>query len=385
MLHPSADSSLVTVDVININSEMWDELSRGQDRASTSIRTEEQHSSSPCRTDERHRRDNQYVPITGDGALLPPPFHGLPSENAHDWHSYFKRYISYKRLSPDQTLELFKVLLRGPAATSFAGLEAEAQSDPVQVEKWFNNVYKFPPRQKYKVGHQLFTRKQGPNETVDEYFAAVQAIARQMDDKPSDEIVRYSLIAGLRPNIAGTVMAFAKEDKENNESVSHLLESARLAELMTGNTPDSSTVDSLIAEVKRLSERIDKSTTAQTNTNPSDRRDSFSRSRSPNRQSPQPRNATPEQRYSPAATVASHGHVSRQSRQPQRQFQRNRGQPVNQQSSQRCSRCGLFHTSNEQCPAFNKQCRHCLKFSHFAAMCYSKLKGNPPAQMSNSQ
>ena len=113
--------------------------------------------------DERHRlgvdlegRDNQHIPISGDGALLSPPLHGLPTENAHEWHNYFKRYISYKRLSSIQQLELFKVLLRDTAATSFACLDPDAQQEVEKVEKWFNNVYKFPSRQKYKVGHQLF-------------------------------------------------------------------------------------------------------------------------------------------------------------------------------------------------------------------------------------
>ena len=74
-----------------------------------------------------------------------------------------------------------------------------------------------------------------------------------MDDKPNDDIIRYSLIACLRPNISGVVMAFAK-DPDEGQSIQQLLESARLAELMVGNTSDSSQIDTLLAEVKRLSE-----------------------------------------------------------------------------------------------------------------------------------
>jgi len=362
---------------------------------SSSSQTEERRQSSPYRSDERHRigvdlqgRDN-HTPISGDGALLPPPFHGLPTENAHEWHNYFKRYITYKRLSPVQQLELFTVLLRGPAAASFAGLDPDAQQDVEKVEKWFNNVYKFPSRQKYKVGHQLFTRKQGPNETVDEYFAAVQSLARQMDDKPSDEILRYSLIAGLRPNIAGAVIAFAK-DEDDIKTVPQLHEAVRLAELMIGHTPDMSSFDTLLAEVKRLGERIDKSTIAQTNTRQSERRVSFSRSPTRSRQSPAPRSPTPERRYSSAATAATRGNFNRQPRQQQfqqqRQFQRSGQQPANQQtSSTRCNRCGRFHSFNQPCPAYNKQCNHCLKYSHFAVVCRSKLRGDPPAKAPNSQ
>jgi hypothetical protein len=355
------------------------------------------HQSPSDQSDRRHRlggvQDGLPIhqgPISGDGALLPPPFHGYPTENAHEWHDYFKRYIDYKRLSPQQTLELFKVLLRGPAATSFACLSEDDQRKVEEVEKWFNDTYKFPPRQKYKIGHQLFTRKQAPNESVDEYFAAVQSLASQMDEKPSDEIVKYSLIAGLRPNIAGTVMAFAK-DEDEIKSVQQLLSAARCAELMVGNVPDQTTFESLLAEVKRLGDNMAKSTISHVDERPSERRVSFSRSPPRRRQSPEPRATTPDRRYQPTASAVNRGNNDNRSRQQQRQpqrqfqgqFQRN-GQSANQ-TSPRCRNCGFFHTVNEQCFAYNKQCRHCLKFSHFARCCRSKLRGDPPAQASNNQ
>ena len=365
---------------------------------SSSSQTQERRYSPSYPSDSRHRLGadvdpgaNNHAPISGDGALLPPPFHGLPSENAHEWHNYFRRYTSYKRTSPEQALELFKVLLRGPAATSFACLDPEHQRDVERVEKWFNDVYKFPPRQKYKVGHQLFTRKQAANESVDEYFAAVQSLARQMDDKPNDDIIRYSIIAGLRPHIAGTVMAFAK-DPDEGQSIQQLLEAARLAELMIGNNTESSRIDTLLAEVKRLGERIDTTTIAQVNARSSERRVSFSQSPSRRSQSPPPRSSTPDRRYASEAAASPQGTFNYQPRQP-RQFQRDQ-QPIRQPSSQqtgqqpvnpRCSRCGLFHSFNQQCPAYNQQCNHCLKWSHFARCCRSKMRGNPPAQQLNSQ
>ena len=394
-------STLVPVDVVTATPTMTEEETVEMRGESSSSRTQERRYSPSHRSGERHyfgadddRGPNNQVPLSGDGALLPPPFHGLPSENPHEWHNYFRRYISYKRTSPEQALELFKVLLRGAAATSFACLEPEHQRDAERVEKWFNDVYKFPPRQKYKVGHQLFTRKQAANETVDEYFAAVQSLARQMDDKPNDDIIRYSLVAGLRPNISGTVMAFAK-DPEEGQSVQQLLEAARLAELMVGNTTDSSTIATLVAEVKRLGERIDKPTIAQVNARSTERRVSFSQSPSRRSQSPQPRTPTPDRRYTSSASasyVQPRGSFNNQPRQP-RQFQRY-GQPTSQPPSQsssqqsaapRCNRCGLYHSFNDHCPAFNRQCNYCLKMSHFSNVCRSRMRGYPPAQKPNTQ
>jgi hypothetical protein len=55
--------------------------------------------------------------ISGDAALLPSPFHGLPTENPFEYTAYFKTYVRYKHLSNVDALELFKVLARGQCAT----------------------------------------------------------------------------------------------------------------------------------------------------------------------------------------------------------------------------------------------------------------------------
>jgi hypothetical protein len=84
------------------------------------------------------------------------------------------------------------------------------------------------------------------------FFVAIPAIARQIDDKTSnDDLIRHAITSGLRPNIAGHVMASAAKA----DPIDELLEAARVAELMTAATPDASAIESLVAE--RLGNRID--------------------------------------------------------------------------------------------------------------------------------
>jgi len=297
--------------------------------------------------------------VTGDGALLPPPFHGLPSENVHEWNDYFTRYIRYKRLNADQALELFVVLLRGSAATAFSTLDEAAQSDHAKVSRWFDDRYKFSPRRKFKLGQELFLRKQLAGETVDDYFVAIQSIARQIDDKPSDEIIRFAISSGLRPNIAGHVMAFAAKA----ESIDELLEAARVAELMTAATPDASAVETLIAEVKRLGDRIDASTTrsvSQTRSPSAERRQVTFTDRAP---TPPPIRQQSES-FRPAQPAAG------------RYYQGNNyqgQQPETNGMRQRCSYCwGLHGPNRTDCFGHNKACFICSKIGHLAKCCRSR-------------
>jgi hypothetical protein len=60
--------------------------------------------------------------------------------------------------------------------------------------------------------------------------------SREVDDKTSNDLIRHAITSGLRPNIAGHVMASAAKA----DPIDELLEAARVVELMTAATPDAS-------------------------------------------------------------------------------------------------------------------------------------------------
>ena len=207
-------------------------------------------------------------------------------------------------------------------------------------------------------------RKQGPAETVDEYVVAIQDLASQIEEKPSDEIIRYAITSGLRPKIAGHVMAFNKIN-----SVDELLEAARAAEMMTSATPDASAVESLTAEVKRLSDQFAAATVRSVRPqSPSvDRRRVAFADRDPTPPPPvrpyNARNNTPVARALQSANYGYNNVTSQPQQQqpPQQQQTGPRGNPS------RCPACfGKHGPRPTDCFAYNKICYVCQGFHHFA-------------------
>jgi hypothetical protein len=300
--------------------------------------------------------------ISGDGALIPPPFYGLPTENAHEWSNYFTRYVKYKRLDAEQALELFVVLLRGSAATAFSTLDAATQSNHVKVGKWFDDRYKFSPRRKFQLGQELLLRKQAAGESVDDFFVAIQALARQIDDKPSNDLIRHAITSGLRPTIAGHVMAFAAKA----DSIDELLEAARVAELMTAATPDASAIESLVAEVKRLGSRIDASTTRSVRSPSTERRPVTFADRAPT--PPPSRQTSTYNRSNGQANAVYYNKAGHQQ------------QPGNQLSCPNCF--GKHGPRPTDCFAFGKSCYICSG-SHHYARCHRSGPNRPTGPTGN--
>lgn len=89
----------------------------------------------------------------------------------------------------------------------------------------------------------------------------MHTLALQLQPQPSTEILRHAIIAGLRPALAGPVMALMKKDATTEE----FNDTVRTAELMaTDNT--NTAVESLTDEIKKLSARLDQSTVRSSST-----------------------------------------------------------------------------------------------------------------------
>jgi len=299
--------------------------------------------------------------ITGDGALLPQPFHGLPTENVTEWTNYFKTYVCYKRLAPPEALELFKVLARGPLAAWITTLDPAVRNDPSQLSKQFYRKYLGSPTRQIRIGKDLFSRRQGPTESVDDFFVAVRSMAQQMDVTVSDDILRHTIMAGLRPAIAGIVMAVGRD----TISFDDLLESARAAELMSASaTAEVASVADLALQVQKLTDKIEKCTVREVRA-----------SRSP---SPAPRQVSFDVRQRSPSPAARQQPVQPSSRQynyvePRRQDVYNR-RYNGQQPPTRCSRCNLLHGSNDACTAMGKRCHGCGAYNHLIASCRSRRR-----------
>jgi len=261
-------------------------------------------------------------------------------------------------------------------ATWIATLDPDTSSDPKSFSKAFQTKYLSCPSRQVRLGKDLFSRRQGPTESVDDYFVAIQSLAHQLDITINDDILRHAIVAGLRPNIAGIVMALSKAP-----TIDELLEVARAAELIaSSSTPESTAVADLTSEIRRLSAKIDSSTVHQISQSP--RRVRFDdHSRSP---SPAPRHdqQATRQQYPERQRQYQQYHQPHYQRQfPDRKSVNYQQPPTYQQQptfsgqslSFRCSRCSYLHDPNSLCPAMKpgRTCKSCGLPGHFQAACRS--------------
>jgi hypothetical protein len=111
--------------------------------------------------------------------------------------------------------------------------------------------------EKWKQTADIWTRRQGPTEPVDDYIAVMQAAARRV--KMSQSSLADAIIQGLHPKICLHVLHAGAETLEQ------ILEAARISEAAhSANTGQATSTDKLAVKVEQLLHRL----TAQTITTP---------------------------------------------------------------------------------------------------------------------
>ena len=219
--------------------------------------------------------------ISGDGALLPTPFEGKPSDDATAWLGYFTQYCEYTGIKgKPQQLQLFRLLVKSQACEWYDALEQNEKDTYDNLEKSFKKRYEQSNLVKYRSAKDIFNRKQGNYESVDDYVTAMRQMAKRISGKPDENMVRFAILAGLQPHIANLVVTKAPKN------ITELLEEARIAELATPpSAADSPALQLLTAKVKRLSKQLERNATSAITSErrspmPERRRVSFSSPRS---------------------------------------------------------------------------------------------------------
>ena len=177
-----------------------------------------------------------HTNISGDGALLPQPFHGRPQEDAELWLDYFLRYCTYKGMNGEQQLALVKVLFRDTACDWLTALPDDQKSSLEALKTAFNNRFRTNDAVKYRSARELFTTKQKEKQSVDEYVTEMIKIALKVGQKRDDDITRHAVLSGLRPRIASQILM------TNPKTVHEVITRARLAEL--ADSPEDTDVSS---------------------------------------------------------------------------------------------------------------------------------------------
>jgi len=184
--------------------------------------------------------------VVHDSSLAPSPFKGDGSDAPIDWLQYFQRYVAFKQLPVTAALPLFALLMRGPANTWFTTLSDEVRNNYEQVLAAFHTKYDPTPTSLWKRASDFWSRDQKPKESVEVYVADM--IKRATECHAADDMTRYAIIKGLRPEIRAYVLQQAPI------STSALLEAAKIAE-DTVPPPTASITEEVLEAIRRLETR----------------------------------------------------------------------------------------------------------------------------------
>ena len=326
--------------------------------------------------------------------IAPIQFSGSALEDAENWLRHFNNYCTYKAYDDAKRLGLFKVLLAGGAATWLDSLQQATLNDWNGLREAFLQRYLTPEFMHFKSARLIFNTKMQKGETVDDYVAKMQQLARSI--QAEEKMVRFAVLNGLRPEIANFVT------QKQPKTMTELLDAARIAELTNPTTSETdTTVSAQLAgvqeQLKQLTAKWEGTAVASVNSNqdsrrprspprtPSPRRVRFAddgtdrqyrRYDSPNRFT---RGFSSRSRFRyPRRGVRGRGYVQSFNAQPSFSYQtpnfyggqQDQTSMMSYQMQPQCPKCGGGqHQSFNECPAVNRNCRFCLKKGHFVRLC----------------
>jgi len=96
--------------------------------------------------------------MSSDASFAPPPFKGLPSEDAERWLRRFTYYVAYRKLSDDDALQLFKLLLSDTAADWLESLDDTDKHSIRSISKCFIERFETSEVNHWKQASEIFAR-----------------------------------------------------------------------------------------------------------------------------------------------------------------------------------------------------------------------------------
>ena len=116
------------------------------------------------------------------------------------------------------------------------------------LKKAFNSRYKAPDVVKLRSARQIFSRKQGSEESVDQYYTQMRKLGK--DIEVDDKMLSYAIINGLKSHIS----AYVTQQKAT--TLDDILKNARIAEL-TAPVEDSKN-DLLVEQLADMRSQLNK-------------------------------------------------------------------------------------------------------------------------------
>jgi hypothetical protein len=312
-------------------------------------------------------------------AIRPPTFSGKANEDADSFMNAFERYIRYREIkNADKKLNLLAVLLTNAAGDWYEALPDSSKDSYDNLRAAFASRYQSTDTIKFKSAAEIFSRKQGETQSVDDYVTQMCKLAKLCS--ADENILKFAIINGLKPYISVQVT------QAKPATIDEILEVARLAELAMPRAAVANT-DSAISqqlaemqtEMRRLMTKVDKAmvSNVRSRTPTPERRVHFAQAEHRGPSSEPVKNVFVDRRINSGPV---NDYRTRQSMTPRSSYNQQRQQPVNYRTQRQplqcpteaCTRCARLHNKQAFCPARDptKVCNFCGKPGHFQAACF---------------
>jgi hypothetical protein len=348
--------------------------------------------------------DTAPIIIPDSSFVNPSFFSGTASEDALSWITYVENWLSYKALTVENQVKLFPLLFRSAAADWFQALGDGEKDTFAHLKAAFEARYYPTDLTRWVTMSDIWSKKQGPNETVDDYITNLQKLARIAKVTDAD-LQRFAAIKGLLPEIRKHVLT------QNPTTLAQVLTAARIAEqaMKADGSQD------FVMAMSRLEQKLDSIQVTPTSPrsssirNSSDQDSQHSEERYAGKRR-EPRSevpyGSPNRRFdcqfdSSSRSPSPFGRERRGSSRPQFQPPEERRQPNNngRQTSQRrvrfadnskftsydnngfnnrsgrsnsvCFKCGISGHIARNCFVTRVICRICGRRGHLATVCRS--------------
>jgi hypothetical protein len=329
----------------------------------------------------------------------PKPFSASDKDlKAREWLDFFERYVAFKEMSHGRRIAYFGLLMRGPAEVWWNSLIDGIKHDYGELRKSFLASFANEDFHKLRAATEMHTRKQGPTETVTDYYTAMVNLTKDLP-AITEEILYYLILNGLKSHIKVRVL------EADVKTLEQLLTVAKKAELAYNviKTDDpilAAVLDELKlsrqvaeenqAQVKALGGQVSNLAAMQAITRPAEATAAAvtheSQNNDQNRQRPysapnRPQNNTQnrQQNFNQNANYrGNNGRAPRSQNWPQRspgQIQQ-RGRQID------CRNCGRTHEINN-CRVRGLNCFNCGRLNHISRMCRSAPQNPTPQTYQN--
>ena len=116
-----------------------------------------------------------------DSVIAPATFNGKAGQDPCDWMRHFILYSTFKGYTAERQKSLFKVLLTDGAADWLEGQGFPAETAFSDLKQAFEQRFKSPNVLKYKNSKEVFTRRQGVSQSVDDYVTDMLKIGKTIE------------------------------------------------------------------------------------------------------------------------------------------------------------------------------------------------------------